>query len=238
MMNIQELPNEIIFHIFSYIPEFQGIMKLTNKYFFQLIIKKGYSRKSLVSSISIVAWAVKYFLISRNTVPYYSVKYGYLEVLKYMLEKYHYLKDETLCPLAAKNGHLDCLKYLHNKKYPWDGKTCAYASLNGHLNCLEYAHENGCEWYENTCSNAIMNGHLNCLMYAYDNKCPIEITSCLLWASDNCKDIYKNGHPFDKKNFVSEEKKMQRECLIYIFKKSNLFRCLLDDKSNIFHGCE
>ena len=39
---------------------------------------------------------------------------------------------------ARKNGHLDCLKYLHEHGCPWDEGTCLAAAKNGHLNCLNY----------------------------------------------------------------------------------------------------
>ena len=50
--------------------------------------------------------------------------------------------------------------------------TCSYAAKNGHLDCLKYAHENGCPWDEDTCTNAAENGHLDCLIYAHENGCP------------------------------------------------------------------
>ena len=46
--------------------------------------------------------------------------------------------------IAARNGHLECLKYAHENGCPWDKFTCADAARNGHLECLKYAHENDC----------------------------------------------------------------------------------------------
>ena len=60
------------------------------------------------------------------------------------------------CREAAKNGHLDCLKYAHENGYSWDACTSADASTYGHLDCLIYAHENGCPWVEWTCHYAAM----------------------------------------------------------------------------------
>ena len=73
--------------------------------------------------------------------------------------------------MAAKNGHLECLKYLHENGCPWDEKTCSKAAENGQLECLKYAHEKGCPWNEDTCSCANSNGHLECLQYARENGC-------------------------------------------------------------------
>ena len=46
--------------------------------------------------------------------------------------------------IAAKFGHLDILKYLHENGAPWNSWTCFYARENNHLECLNYAKENGC----------------------------------------------------------------------------------------------
>jgi hypothetical protein len=72
--------------------------------------------------------------------------------------------------VAAKNGHLEVLKYYarnnaHDNGCEWDKQTCAQAAGNGHLEVLKYAHENGREWGKWTCSNAAINGHLEVLKY-------------------------------------------------------------------------
>jgi hypothetical protein len=90
------------------------------------------------------------------------------------------------CDDAAKNGHLNCLIYLHIQGYFWDELTCFYAAKNGHLDCLEYAHTHGCPWDEFTCSSAAMNGHLECLQYAHTHGCP--------WDEWTCEYAAKNGH--------------------------------------------
>ena len=33
-------------------------------------------------------------------------------------------------------------------------RTCSDAARGGHLECLKYAHEKGCPWDERTCSDA------------------------------------------------------------------------------------
>ena len=76
---------------------------------------------------------------------------------------------------AVKNGRLDILMDFHRKyknQCPWNEYTCAEAAKNGHLECLKYAHENGCPWDKNTCLWAAANGHLDCLEYAHKNGCP------------------------------------------------------------------
>ena len=54
-------------------------------------------------------------------------------------------RTKLACACAAKSGHLDILKYLHENGVPWDYKTCAFARENNHLECLLYALDNGCQ---------------------------------------------------------------------------------------------
>ncbi len=51
-------------------------------------------------------------------------------------------KKERFCARMARNGNLDLLQVLREKGCPWNEYTCYYAARNGHLECLKYAHEN------------------------------------------------------------------------------------------------
>jgi hypothetical protein len=89
------------------------------------------------------------------------------------------------CSMAAKKGHLECLKYAHENGCPWNSDTCSNAAQKGHIECLKYAHENGCKLRSGICSSAAENGHLECLKYVHENGCE--------WSSDTCRDIAENG---------------------------------------------
>ena len=50
--------------------------------------------------------------------------------------------------LAARNGHLEVLKYLREEvEAPWDFRTSALAAENGHLHILEYLVERKYDQY-------------------------------------------------------------------------------------------
>jgi len=118
---------------------------------------------------------------------------GHLECLKYLHEN-RCQWDERACTYAAANGHLECLKYLHENRCQWDERACTYAAENGHLDCLKYLHENECPWDERACTYAAENGHLDCLKYLHENRCPWDKWACSYAAEKGHLDCLKYLH--------------------------------------------
>ena len=101
---------------------------------------------------------------------------GFLELLL-QHEKQRPLTD-ACANEAAKEGHLDTLKFLHQRGFPWGTQTTGNAAINGHLDCLVYAHKNGCPLYLNSAVDnesvktwecIVKNGSLDCLKYLRRN---------------------------------------------------------------------
>ena len=74
---------------------------------------------------------------------------GNLEMVKYCVAnkcptfRPSFVEDD--CARAAKNGHLEILKYLREEaKAPWDSMVLYQAYENEHLECLRYAVEKKC----------------------------------------------------------------------------------------------
>ena len=108
-------------------------------------------------------WYSEYY----SDLPNISSEYGRLDALKYC---YKYFKgNEMTCMLAAKNGHLECLKYLHEKECFWNEKTTLVSVQNFHFDCLEYAHENECPWDDNILEVARNYKSYECENYILDN---------------------------------------------------------------------
>ena len=100
---------------------------------------------------------------------------GNLEMVKYCVANECPI-DEFACANAAENGHLACLKYLHEEaKAPWDLGTAIWAASNGHLHILEYLVERKYDQYSAwACGNAATHGHLDCLKYLHETaKCAV-----------------------------------------------------------------
>lgn len=126
---------------------------------------------------------------------------GSFEMLEYLLEQ-KCPSDTMACQMAA---NLDVLKWLRERKFPWDEGTCAELARKGDLVALEWAYENGCPpfwaceyaardgklesikwarfkgfpWNEDTCLEAASHGHLHVLKWARGNGC--------LWDKDACR---------------------------------------------------
>ncbi len=108
-----------------------------------------------------------------------------LSMLDYAIESGCAVNKEAAA-VAAKYGHLDCLKLLHEHNCPWDESTTDAAASYDELECLQYAHENGCPWrdtpevdeedrdWNNICTTAAARGHLECLKYAYNHGVPLQ----------------------------------------------------------------
>ena len=120
---------------------------------------------------------------------------GNLEMVKYCVANKCPV-NEFACANAAKNGHLECLKYLREEvKAPWGWLTAAWAAQNGHLHILEYLVERKFDQFKTyACTSAAMNGHLDCLKYLHE-------TAKVPW---NCFAV-QNAH-----------EKNQTECVQYL----------------------
>ena len=95
-----------------------------------------------------------------------------LEMVKYCVAKKCPI-NVLACESAAKNGHLECLKYLREEvKAPWDAGTGIWAAENGHLHILEYLIERKYDEYGvvfgDACKYAAEKGHLDCLKYLHE----------------------------------------------------------------------
>lgn len=50
---------------------------------------------------------------------------------------------DSLCIMAARDGHLATLKWLRSRDFPWDEDTCKFAAEGKHFELLSWARANG-----------------------------------------------------------------------------------------------
>jgi len=104
-----------------------------------------------------------------------AAKNGHLEVLKYLREEVKAPWDWRTAAWAAGSGHLHILEYLVDRKYDeYDEEACEFAADGGHLDCLKYLHETAkAPWDEEAIRSAHENNHPECVQYLLDNDCPL-----------------------------------------------------------------
>jgi hypothetical protein len=74
---------------------------------------------------------------------------GAIDCLKYLHQyEMHHRNTcswDIFCTLqAAKNGHLDCLKYAHENGCPWDRMVICATVIANNIDAFKYLYENGC----------------------------------------------------------------------------------------------
>ena len=103
---------------------------------------------------------------------------------------------------ACKNGHLECLKYMHDNGFTWYSVAATYAALNGHLDCLKFIHNMGYQWDENTAIYAAQCPNVEILKYVLLNGCPHNEFVCYSAIEkglmDNLKFAYEFGCEYDE----------------------------------------
>ena len=120
---------------------------------------------------------------------YRAAEQGNLEMVKYCVANECPI-DAIACEYAAKNGHLEILKYLHEEaKAPWDEYTATWAAGKGQLHILEYLVERKYDEYDMlACERAAKSGHLDCLKYLHE-------TAKAPWDEDAVREAHKNNEP-------------------------------------------
>ena len=78
----------------------------------------------------------------------------------------------AVCTEAARDGHLEVLRWARARGCGWDEETCAAAAKGGHLEVLKWLREHGCPWNASTCARAAEGGHMEVLRWARANGCP------------------------------------------------------------------
>jgi hypothetical protein len=152
------------------------------------------------------------------------VSRGNLRLLKWFIKEKRCWGLIDACAQAAKHGHLECLRYLHEQGCPWDVLTCLEAAREGHLDCLKYAHENGCPGASRTIIEvAAHNGHLDCLQYLHEKGSSYvssgDIHLCSLTVQGGnlacLKYLHEQGYGWDKRTCGNAAENGHLNCLQY-----------------------
>ena len=108
---------------------------------------------------------------------------GHLEVVKYLHETCHVNKSDWAISNASLNGHLEVVKYLHETVHAEvDEDAISNASANGHLDVVKYLYET-CHAYVD--DEAIINGHLDVVKYLHET-CHAKISPAAIITASLC----------------------------------------------------
>lgn len=109
-----------------------------------------------------------------NTMCDIAAKAGHLNCLQYLHQQGWGKLYASTTVAAAEGGSLVCMQYLHKHKCSWDRSSTAQAAKSGHLHILQFLHENGCPWSWEVVWACVLHDHLDCLQYALAQRCPKE----------------------------------------------------------------
>jgi hypothetical protein len=128
---------------------------------------------------------------------------------------------------SVERNHINCLKYLHEQKYPWHPHTTWGAASYNSLDCLIYAHEHGCPWHPYTTWVAAMNGYLECLKYAHEHGCVWDMETTKITARNGQLDCliyaHENGCPWDIETIYEAAKNGHIDCVLYAYRNGAQF---------------
>ena len=160
------LSNDTLGHIFGYVGEknYLFVACVSNRFHQVYVETFGVETLTSIGKIAVLSVScAKLCLDSTNRLdrldrldrsPYATALfkraawYGKLEVLKWGQESGYELHtvlfDMHVIGMAAKNGHLEVVRYLRKLGSPWNHWTCSNAAGNGHLKVLTWVRANGC----------------------------------------------------------------------------------------------
>ena len=108
------------------------------------------------------------------------------------------------------------MKYLFEKKCPWNEEPCARAALIARLDILQFLHENGCPWNEITAQYACLAGSLECLQYAHENKCPWDEIAAECAGTGNFQGLPAQAVELMMRGIPRNAEKNRPKCLKYL----------------------
>jgi hypothetical protein len=116
--------------------------------------------------------------------------------------------NENVFTIAAGNGHLKVLEWLHNNNCPFDKNKCMNAATeSGNFKVVKWLYKIGCTFNEVTFNHAAKGGNIKILEWLKINNC--------VWSTETCKFavygrnlkalqwLHSNGCPWDYGTFYA-----------------------------------
>jgi hypothetical protein len=161
------------------------------------------------NNLEMLQWAIENGCLIQNICINTAAEHGHTEILKW-LKNYGWQFNEDRCVMAAlaaaKNNHLNTLKWLCENNCPmsfdignhaignnnlemliWiqqkgylnrDPISINIAAEYGYIEILKWLLNNGCRWNRTTCAMAAKSGNLELLKYLRENGCKWDARTC------------------------------------------------------------
>ena len=101
-----------------------------------------------------------------------AAKGGHVHIFQYLQDNGgRYNSSSEFVDVAAREGHLELVKWLKANGYPWSQYTCENAVASRNFELVKWCRENGCEWNFRTCLEAARIGNLEMLKWCKENGC-------------------------------------------------------------------
>jgi len=135
---------------------------------------------------------------------------GNFDFVKYFWKVKKCRKSYRVTEGAASGGHLELLKYLHEKKWKFVDSAARSAASNGDLECLKYLIEEVNLNYRGSDSPAAIKGRINILQYFVDRDLLKSYFACE-WAAkygqlDALKFLHENGWSWNRKTVNTQKR--------------------------------
>jgi hypothetical protein len=130
-----------------------------------------------------------------------AAKRGSSECFEYLIQETEYFPYSTMREEMAKNGHLDCLIFLHENGYrlhdgPYDTSTFYNVALSGSLECLIFLKEQNVPYCRHSPKVFAKNGNLECLKWLCENNYPVTHESIICAAENGHLECFTYLHDF------------------------------------------
>lgn len=188
--------------------------------------------------------------------PIFAARNGHVDILQYALEgdtKVQPLFDTQIVNMcfveAATKGHVEVIKYLHQRGYAWDSQTVMLASHYRQFEVFKYAVEQGkftpdynhygdlqfmtfaeehnlARWKADACLRAAVNGDLEALKFAHECGAPLGLESGLgalvLAAENGHLECVKYAYMHDEKEFGRVSSVKNLEILKFLHEETDI----------------
>lgn len=94
--------------------------------------------------------------------------------MKHICENNPYCASDYVLFCAIAGGHMDCIKWICDRRSIWNDEICQYAATYGHLNCLQWLHAQGAPLSKDICKYAAKSGHFECLKWLHESGAPYD----------------------------------------------------------------